>query len=149
MWWFVLKAQTKDKNTWENESYYQGPKGDNRSLIRRNRWTMWVSIASIHRIVTTRDKAPENRRHLSGRRRKLNPEHEASIVRSISKLREREGSFSSRRLMEQTGIRHVSYRTVRCFLNRNGYFFLQTGKKCIYESNGQIKESGVCQKDAS
>ena len=37
----VLKAQTKDKNTWENENYYQGPKGDNRSLIRGNRWTMW------------------------------------------------------------------------------------------------------------
>ena len=91
----------------------------------------WVSTASIHRIVTTRDKAPENRRYLSGRRRKLTPEHEASIVRSISKLREREGSFSSRRLMEQTGIRHVSYRTVRRFLNRNGYCFLQTGKNAL------------------
>ena len=84
-----------------------------------------VSMASVHHIVTTTDKAPENRRHLRGRRRKLTPEHEASIVGSISELREREGSFSSLRLMEQTRIRHASDRTVRRLLNRNGYYFLQ------------------------
>ena len=42
-----------------------------------------VSTASVHRIVTTTDKAPENRRHLRGRRRKLAPEHEALTVGSI------------------------------------------------------------------
>ena len=98
-----------------------------------------VSTASVHRIVTTRDKAPENRRHLSGRRRKLTPEHEASIVGSISELREREGSFSSRRLMEQTRIRHVSDRTVRRLLNRNGYYFLQTRKKGLMSQTDKEK----------
>ena len=31
--------------------------------------------------------------------------------------------------MERTGIRHVTDRTVRRLLNRNGYFFLQARKK--------------------
>ena len=31
--------------------------------------------------------------------------------------------------MEHTGICHVTDRTVRCLLNRNGYFFLQARKK--------------------
>ena len=31
--------------------------------------------------------------------------------------------------MERTGIHHVTDRTVRCLLNRNGYFFLQARKK--------------------
>ena len=107
-----------------------------------------VSTASVHRIVTTTDKAPENRRHLRGRRRKLTPEHEASIFGSISELREREGSFSLRRLMEQTRSCHVSDRTVRRLLNRNGYYFLQTRKKGLMSQTDKEK-SGIRHKDAS
>ena len=66
---------------------------------------------------------------MRGRKKKLTPEHEALILRTIEELREQEGSFSSRRLMERTGIRHVTDRTVRRLLNRNGYFFLQARKK--------------------
>ena len=57
------------------------------------------------------------------------PQQEALILRSIAELRDLEGSFSSRCLMERTGIRHVIDRTVRHLLNRNGYFFLQARKK--------------------
>ena len=71
----------------------------------------------------------ESRTHFSGRKKKLTPEHEALILRTIEELREQEGSFSSRRLMERTGIRHVTDRTVRRLLNRNGYFFLQARKE--------------------
>jgi hypothetical protein len=62
-------------------------------------------------------------------RKKLTSEQEALILRSILELGDEEGSFSSRRLMERTGIRHVTDRTVRRLLNRNGYFFLQARKK--------------------
>lgn len=72
---------------------------------------------------------PENKSHLCERKKKLSPEHEALILGSIEELREREGSFTSRRLMEQVGIRHVTDRTVRRLLNRNGYYFLQARKK--------------------
>ena len=54
---------------------------------------------------------------------------EALVLGSIAELREREGSFTSRRLMVRTGIRHVSDRTARRLLNRKGYFFLQARKK--------------------
>lgn len=88
-----------------------------------------VSIASVHRIITTTDTVPKSRRHLCGARRKITPQQEASILENIAELREQEGSFSSRRLMERTGIRQVSDRTVRRLLNRNGYFYLQARKK--------------------
>jgi transposase len=71
----------------------------------------------------------QNRRQFCGRKKKLTPEQEALILRSILELRDEEGSFSSRRLMERTGIRHVTDRTVRRLLNRNGYSFLQARKK--------------------
>ena len=72
-----------------------------------------VSTVSVHRIITAKDKVRGNNRHLCGRKRKLTPEHKALVLGSIEELREREGSFTSRRLMERAGIRHVTDRTVR------------------------------------
>ena len=89
-----------------------------------------VSTASVHRVTSSKYKeVHESRRHLSGKKKNLTSEHEALILRTIEELREQEGSFSSRRLMERTGIRHVTDLTVRRLLNRNGYFFLQARKK--------------------
>ena len=88
-----------------------------------------ISKTSVQRIVSTKDKVPENRSLSCGRKKKVTLEQEASILRSIPELREEEGSFSSRRLMERTGIRHVTDRTIRRLLNRNGYYFLQARKK--------------------
>ena len=50
--------------------------------------------------------------HLCSRKRKRTPELEALVLASIAELREQEGSFTSRRLMERVGIRHVTDRTV-------------------------------------
>ena len=58
---------------------------------------------------------------MSGRKKKLTPEHEALILRTTEELIKKEGSFSLQCLMEQTGIHHVS--------DQNGYFFLQARKK--------------------
>ena len=88
-----------------------------------------VSRTSVHRLTSAEGREPENRRHFSGRGKKISPEQEALILGSIEELRDQKDSFSSRRLMARTGIRHVSDRTVRRLLNRNGYFFLQARKK--------------------
>ena len=88
-----------------------------------------VSRTSVHRLTSAEGREPENRRHFCGRRKKISPEQEALILGSIEELRDQERSFSSRRLMERTGIHHVSDRTARRLLNRNGYFFLQARKK--------------------
>ena len=81
-----------------------------------------VSRTSAHRQTSAEGRVPENRRHFCDQRVKISPGQEALILGSIEE-------FSSRRLMERTGIRHVSVRTVRRLLNRNGYFFLQALKK--------------------
>ena len=80
-----------------------------------------VSRTSAHRLTSAQERVPENRRHFCGRRKKISPEQEALILGSIEELRDREGSFSSRRLMERTGIiGHVSDRTVRRLLRKKG-----------------------------
>ena len=79
-----------------------------------------VSRTSAHRLTSAQERVPENRRHFCGRRQKISPEQEALILGSIEELRDREGSFSSRRLMERTGIGHVSDRTVRRLLRKKG-----------------------------
>ena len=98
-----------------------------------------VSTASVQRIITAKGKAPGKNRNLCGRKRKLTPDHEALVLGSIAELREREGSFTSRRLMDRTGIRHVSDRTVRRLLNRKGYFFLQARKKGLMSETDKAK----------
>lgn len=75
-----------------------------------------ISKTSVQRIANTEDKVPVNRRKFCARKKKLTPEQEALILRSIVELRDQEGSFSSRRLMERTRIHHVTDRTVRKWL---------------------------------
>ena len=89
--------------------------------------------------MSAKDKVPRNNRHLCSRKRKLTPEHETLVLGSIAELREREGSFTSRRLMERTGIRHVTDRTVRRLLNKKGYFFLQARKKGLMSEADKAK----------
>ena len=55
-----------------------------------------ISKTSVHRLISTRDTASENNRSLCGRNRKLTPEQEELILGSITELRDKEGSFSSR-----------------------------------------------------
>ena len=104
-----------------------------------------ISKTSVHRLISTRDTAPENNRSLCGRKRKVNSEQEELILGSITELRDKEGSFSSRRLMERTEIRHVTDRTVRRLLNRNGYFFLQARKKGLMSEEDKEKRVAFAQ----
>ena len=107
-----------------------------------------ISKTSVQRIARAKDKVPENERRFCGRKKKLTPEQEALILRSITELRDLEGSFSSRRLMERTGlIRHVTDRTVRRLLNRNGYFFLQGRKKGLMSQTDKDRRVEFAQKN--
>lgn len=54
-----------------------------------------ISKTSVQRIASAKDKVPENRWQFCGRKKKLTPEQEALILRSILELRDEEGSFSS------------------------------------------------------
>ena len=67
---------------------------------------------------------------LSSRQRRL-------LLRKIVHLREREGNFTCRRLKEEAGISQrdqVSVRTVSCFLNFEGYHYLQSRKKGLFST---------------
>lgn len=76
-----------------------------------------------------------------GRPRKLSLRKERHILRTLSSLRHKEGKFTSIRLMARAGIssKHVSNRTIRRFLQRDGYYFLQARKKGLL-SEKDLKE---------
>ena len=71
-----------------------------------------ISKTSVQRIASTKDKVSENHSLFCGRKKKLTLEQEALILTSILELRKEEGSFSSRCLVERTGIRHVTDRSI-------------------------------------
>ena len=85
---------TEKKNTGGNKSFSPSPKATttNRTLTEIADCCK-VSIATVHRTITAKDKVPGNTRHLCGRKRKLIPEHEALVLGSIAELRERENSY--------------------------------------------------------
>ena len=89
-----------------------------------------ISTSSVQRI--TSPKLPDvlkKRRSSGGRKRKISLRQERLIVRSIPVLREREGSFSSKRLMLFNGILFVSDRIIHRLSNRNSYNYPQARKK--------------------
>jgi len=64
-----------------------------------------------------------------GRPRKITTREERIILRKLHALRRREGNFTSRRIMKESGLVNISDRTLRRALNRRGYFSLQARKK--------------------
>ncbi len=108
---------------WVNRGYLQG-----KELQKRK-----VSKSSVHIICTSAVGHILKKTPRGGRKIKLSYRQERIIVRNVAKLRASEGGFSSRRLMQVSGLSclNVSDRTVRRCLNRNGYHFLQARKKCL------------------
>jgi hypothetical protein len=68
----------------------------------------------------------DKRKANKGRPSKLSPQDKRSIVRSITSLRQKEGSFTSKCVQVESGVSHVSGRTIRNCLNEDGYWYLQT-----------------------
>lgn len=81
-----------------------------------------ISKTRVHHIIWAQDRT------FDPWTRPLIPEEEALILWSIEELRDQEGSFCSRHLVELMGIRHVTDQTVRLLPNRSEYFFLQACK---------------------
>ena len=76
-------------------------------------------------------KCDKTRKETRGRPRKLNARHERKLRRSIQTLRQREGNFTIKRLMENSCIcrNDVSESTICQFLNKEDYYYLQARKK--------------------
>ena len=64
-----------------------------------------VSIATVHRTITAKDKVPGNKRHLCSRKRKLTPEDEALVLGSIAE----EGS-----LIRELHVSHIKSSAIEC-----------------------------------
>ena len=90
-----------------------------------------ISRSSVLRI------AKENRQQLKvapakqGRPRKITDRQRRHILRCLTVLREQEGTFSVKQLMQYAGLSEaeISIRTVTRFLDRENYFYLQARKK--------------------
>ena len=111
----------------------QGKKFSIKDIARQCR----VSQATVYRIkkdkIIDRDQRKEWSRDLGGRPRKLSWREERRILRTLSSLRHEEGNFTSIGLMARAGIspKHVSNRTIRRFLQRESYYFLQARKRAF------------------
>ena len=109
----------------------QGKKLSIKDIARQCR----VSRATVYRLkkdeMIDRDQRKECNRDFGGKPRKLNLREERHILRTLSSLRHEEGNFTSIRLMARAGIspKHVSSGTIRRFLQREGYYFLQARHK--------------------
>ena len=66
-----------------------------------------------------------------GRPRKLSNRDKRALIRALLWLRENEGRYTIKRVMEQAGFTeaHLSERSVSRYLNSQGYFSLQARKK--------------------
>ena len=96
-----------------------------------------VSRSMVYRILkgvnTMQRSRARHKRKLAGRPRKLSGRQERLLLRQISTLREEDGNFTVKRLMERAGLnmREVSCRTVQRFLRSHGYRYLNSRKKGV------------------
>ena len=80
----------------------------------------------INRPLTERtDRRSSNR----GRPSKLTDQDIRQILRKIPVLRQKQGTFTIKRLRLEAGVNHVSIHTVRRVLKQNGYSYLHSRKK--------------------
>ena len=79
-----------------------------------------------------RRRVPDQK-NLPGRPRKLSARQERLLLRQIASLREEDGNFTVKRLMERVGfkMREIFCRTVQRFLRSNGYRYLNSRKKGV------------------
>lgn len=115
----------------ENLPFYGKEKGAAiRSLAKKCK----ISIRTVYRLIkepldydTGKEKLPSS----AGRKRMISSRTEMLMIRSISKLRIVNRNWTARDLMNESGIKHVSERTVQRLLNRNGYRHLVARKKGV------------------
>ena len=91
------------------------------------------SLKSIHRhatpIITSVSDVGVDHGKRRGRKRLLDSRDERSLIRSLRHHREQGIQVTSKRLQVESGLTHVSNRTIRRKLNDHGYKFLQARRK--------------------
>lgn len=102
------------------------------------------SVRSVHRHAKKpigEDNPSDQRRQNPGRPAKLSDHDRRSILRTIKRLRQTEGSsFTSKRILVEAGlVGRVSCRTVRRFLNKSGYRYLQSRKKGLLKQSDLVR----------
>lgn len=96
-----------------------------------------VSVPSVYRIwkekFSKELKRKQKTKNRGGRPEKINLRQKRSILRNINILREENSNFTSKKLLLSSGINPnaISSRTLRRFLNKNGYHYLQARKKGV------------------
>ena len=86
------------------------------------------------------DKRKENK----GRPPKLGEIDSRQVVRQILHLRNTIVSFTSRKVQIEAGLTHVSNRTVRRIMNRNGYHYCRSRKKGLLRKSDLVKRLQYC-----
>ena len=84
------------------------------------------------------------RRLNKGSPRKLSSQNQHSVIRSLRKLRSRDGSFTSRSIQLSAGLHHVSNRTVRRCMSNADYQFLQSRIKGRLIPRDLKKDTAFC-----
>ena len=91
-----------------------------------------ISSASVGRICQEKAKPTEEKVFRPrGRARKLTERQERQVIRALFKLRQTEGNFTTKRIMQLAGISEtlVSTKTIHRILHRHGFHYLQARKK--------------------
>jgi len=71
----------------------------------------------------------DKRKLNTGRPPKVSAQDQRSTRRTIPRLRQSKGTFTSKRLKLKSGLHHISNRTFRRHLNHRGFNYLQSRKK--------------------
>lgn len=90
---------------------------------------------------TTVEKSCEgDRRHQNkGRPRKLDKRQERLIIRTMMRMRKRQASFSAKRIQQESGLTHVSTKTIHRVLHKHGYHYRQSRKKGLLSPKDKCK----------
>ena len=88
------------------------------------------SLSSVFRHATrVTGQCPVKVKRKTGRPRKVTEREERELVRVLKKLRETDGSLTSKKVQVEAGLTHISNRTVRAILNKHGFRYLQSRRK--------------------
>lgn len=96
------------------------------------------SLSTVFRHATQVAHHRPVKKRKTGRPRKVTERDERELVRVLKKLRETDGSLTSKKLQVEAGLTHLSNRTVRAILNKHGYKYLQSRRKGLL-SNDDLK----------
>ena len=88
----------------------------------------------------------DRRKFNKGPPKKLSDKDERRVLRTVVNLRRTEGHFTSKRVQLESDTTHVCNRTLRNYLNRNGYRYLRSRKKGLLYQSDLRKRLSYCRK---